>query len=541
MEKDFINYIGRTNFRNIRKEFGIKPDDRRKHIYIIGKTGMGKTTLLANMAAQDIKAGYGLAFIDPHGEQAEDLLDYVPKERIKDVVYFNPADIDWPIGFNIMEVKDPNTRHLIAAGLMGVFKKIWPDVWSARMEYILNNSILALLEYPGSTLLGINRILADADYRRLVLEKITDPVVKAFWTQEFARYTQRYEVEATAAIQNKVGQFASNPLIRNIIGQVHSTINMREIMDEKKIFIVNLSKGRIGEANSTLLGALVITKLYLAAMSRVDLPEKKRNDFFLYVDEFQNFATESFANILSEARKYRLALILAHQYIAQMEDSVRDAVFGNAGTLLSFRIGAEDAEYLEKEFAPVFEAGDFVNLPKYNIYIKLMIDGVAGRPFSAETLPPLPGPKKSFRKEIIESSRKKYAVSRKVVEDHIINWSKVVSGDYSSRSKSFSRKSSSRPAGRRPSPTQSAPAAKPAAATEMPLKEALKKEPIPFALPRKKRNEKENKKRKIDVAGLREVLNEALSSKKLPREEEISEDKKKQSGILKPGEKVSFD
>jgi len=257
MDNKDITYIGETNFRNIRKKFGIKLDDRRRHIYIIGKTGMGKTALLVNMAVQDINAGRGLAFIDPHGEAAEELLDYIPKERIKDVVYFNPADLEFPIGFNIMEIHDPEGRHLIAAGLMGVFKKIWPDVWSARMEYILNNCILALLEYPGSTLLGINRVLADIDYRRMVVEKVKDPVVKAFWLQEFARYTQRYEVEATAAIQNKVGQFVSNPLIRNIIGQEKSTIDIREMMDKGKIFIVNLSKGKIGEANSTLLGALI--------------------------------------------------------------------------------------------------------------------------------------------------------------------------------------------------------------------------------------------------------------------------------------------
>ena len=350
MEIEFskeITYIGETNFRNTRKKFGIKLDDRRRHIYIIGKTGMGKTALLTNMAVQDINTDRGIAFIDPHGEAAEELLDYIPKERIKDVIYFNPADLEFPIGFNIMEIHNPEERHLIAAGLMGVFKKIWPDVWSARMEYILNNCILALLEYPGSTLLGINRMLADPDYRKKVVNKVQDPVVKAFWLQEFARYTQRYEVEATAAIQNKVGQFVSNPLIRNIIGQEKSTIDIRKIMDQGKIFIVNLSKGKIGEANSTLLGALIITKLYLEAMSRVDIPEEERKDFFLYVDEFQNFATESFANILSEARKYRLSLVLAHQYIAQMEEKVRDAVFGNVGTLISFRIGAEDAEFLD--------------------------------------------------------------------------------------------------------------------------------------------------------------------------------------------------
>ncbi|MBZ9569934.1 type IV secretion system DNA-binding domain-containing protein, partial [Patescibacteria group bacterium] len=322
----------------------------------------------------------------------------------------------------VMERVDLEHRHLVAGGLMGVFKKIWPDVWSARMEYILNNSILALLEYPGSTLLGINRMMSDSDFRKKVVEKITDPMVKSFWVNEFARYTQRYEVEATAAIQNKVGQFISAPLIRNIIGQIGSAINMREVMDKGKILILNLSKGRIGEDNSMLLGALLITKIQLAAMSRVDMPEEKRRDFFLYVDEFQNFATESFVNILSEARKYRLALILAHQYIAQMDETVRDAVFGNVGTLISFRVGAEDAEYLEKEFIPDFTAGDIVNLAKYNVYLKLMIDGVAGRPFSAETLAPFPRAEVSNKEKIIKVSRERYGTLRGEVEEKITKW-----------------------------------------------------------------------------------------------------------------------
>ncbi len=279
------------------------------------------------------------------------------------------------------------------------------------------------MEYPDSTLLGINRMMADQEYKEKVISKITDPIVKSFWVQEFARYTQRYEIEATAAIQNKVGQFISNPLIRNIIGQTKSTIDMRKIMDEGKILIMNLSKGRIGEDNSRLLGALLITKLQLAAMSRVDVPEEKRKDFYLYVDEFQNFATESFANILSEARKYRLSLILGHQYISQMDETVRDAVFGNIGTLVVFRVGAEDAELLEKEFFPEFLAQDLVNLPKYNIYLKLMIDGVAGNPFSAETLPPPEMPMISNKEKIIRSSRERYGVKKETVEEKILRWS----------------------------------------------------------------------------------------------------------------------
>ncbi len=421
-----INFFAETTFRNERRKFGIKTDDRRRHVYVIGKTGMGKTVLLKNMIIQDIQSGKGVGFVDPHGEAAEELLDYIPKERIKDVVYFNPSDINHPISFNVMEEIDPEHRHLVASGLMGVFKKIWPDVWSARMEYILHNSILALLEYPNSTLLGVNRILADPDYREKVVEKIKDPVVKAFWLQEFSRYSQRYETEATAAIQNKIGQFISSPLIRNIIGQTKSSVDMRRVMDDGKILILNLSKGRIGEDSSKLLGGLLITKLQLAAMSRVDTPEEERRDFFLYVDEFQNFATESFTNILSEARKYRLDLILAHQYITQMEETVRDAVFGNVGTLVSFRVGAEDAEFLEKEFSPEFYMTDLVNLAKYQVYLKLLVDGVTGRPFSAQTLAPLAKQSQSFRQEIVTASRKEYSANRELIESDIARWT----GDY---------------------------------------------------------------------------------------------------------------
>jgi len=465
---------------------------------------MGKTTLQANMAAQDIQNGYGLAFIDPHGETAEELLNYVPKERIEDVIYFNPGDLSWPIGFNIMEAKDPETRHLIASGLMSVFKKIWPDVWSARMEYILHNCIISLLEYPDSTLLGINRLLSDPEYRKQVVEKITDPVVKAFWTQEYARYTQRYEVEATAAIQNKVGQFVSNPLIRNIIGQIKSTIDMTDIMNEKKIFIVNLSKGRIGEANSMLLGALVVTKLYLAAMERVNISEEEREDFFLYVDEFQNFATESFASILSEARKYRLCLVLAHQYILQLEEEVAAAIFGNVGTIITFRIGAEDSEYLEKEFAPVFISEDFVNLGKYNVYIKLMIDGIAGRPFSATTLPALSKPEENYKEEIIKYSRQRYAQERSIVGEQISQWVGALDENAAKREGAKVRAIS--------------------------LSQILKNAPIPFSPNRKKEKEKK-------VPDINEV-NEALD-KALEKKEEL-DDEKKESGFLKPGDNLKL-
>ncbi len=426
MENEDIIAFAETNFRNKRTKFGIKTDDRRRHMYIIGKTGMGKTEVLANMAIQDIQRGNGVAIVDPHGEFAERMLDFIPKERINDVIYFNPADLDYPIAFNAIEQVAPEHRHLIASGLMGVFKKIWPDVWSARMEYILHNSILVLLEYPGSTFLGINRILADKDYRNKVIERVADPTIKSFWTNEFAKFPERFREEAVAPIQNKVGQFISTPLIRNIIGQTNTAFNMREIMDKGKILIVNLSKGKIGEDASHLLGALIITKLQLAAMSRVDLPEEERRDFYLYVDEFQNFATEAFANILSEARKYHLSLVLAHQYITQMDEKVRDAIFGNIGTIVTFRVGAADAEFLEKEFLPDFSADDLVNLAKWSIYLKLMIDGVASRAFSAATLTPFLKPTKSYRDKIIKVSREHYGTERKTIEEKIAKWSEAV-------------------------------------------------------------------------------------------------------------------
>ncbi|MFH1612023.1 MAG: type IV secretion system DNA-binding domain-containing protein [bacterium] len=420
-----INLFAETNFRNQRRKFGIKIDDRRRHMYIIGKTGVGKTTLSENMAIQDIQAGHGVAIVDPHGEFADRMLDYVPSDRINDVIYFNPADLDFPIAFNAIEKVDAEHRHLVASGLIGVFKKIWAESWGPRLEYVLRNTILALLEYPGATLLGIMRMLADKEYRKKVINKINDPVVRAFWVEEFAKYPDRFMAEAVAPIQNKVGQFLTNPLIRNIVGQTKSALDIRQAMDEEKILIMNLSKGLIGEDTSSLLGNMLVTRIQLAAMSRVDIPEEERKDFYLYVDEFQNFATEAFATILSEARKYRLNLILAHQYIAQMIEEVRDAVLGNVGTMICFRIGANDADYLEKEFAPEFDVQDLVNLDFAHIYLKLMIDGMASRPFSAVTLPRFQQPEKSYRDKIIKVSRERYATNREQVEEKIAKWSGV--------------------------------------------------------------------------------------------------------------------
>ncbi len=420
-----ITYFAETDARNKKVRFGIKAKDRLKHMYVIGKTGMGKSTLLENMAIQDIQNGHGIAFIDPHGATAEKLLDYIPESRMKDVIYFAPFDLDYPIAFNIMEDVGPSKRHLVVAGLMATFEKIWADAWSARMAYILQNTLLALLEFPGATLLGVNRMYTDKDFRKQVVDNITDVAVRSFWVDEYTKYTDRYTQEATPAIQNKIGQFASNPLIRNIIGQSKTTIDLRKVMDEKKILIMNLSKGLVGEGNAKLLGSMLITKIYLAAMSRADLKSdqmKEVPNFYFFVDEFQSFANKSFADILSEARKYKLNLTIAHQYIEQMEEEVREAVFGNVGTMITFRVGAFDAEVLEKEFAPTFTAEDLVNLGARQIYLKLMIDDIASKPFSASTMPPIVMPEVNFKDQVIESSRKTFASARAEVEKSIIDW-----------------------------------------------------------------------------------------------------------------------
>ena len=433
MEKEIphnrdVTYFPKTNFRNSDSIFGIKRIDRRQHMYILGKSGTGKSVLMSNLIVQNIQNGEGVCVVDPHGELVEEILHLIPEHRKKDVIYFNPADTEFHIGFNVIQLDDPKYKHLVASGLMGIFTKIWANAWSSRMEYILNNAILALLDTPGTTLLGIPRLLVDKDYRQMIIGNLKDPVVKAFWVHEYEQWREQFRNEAIAPIQNKVGQFLSTSIIRNVVGQPKSTIDIFKIMNEGKIFLVNVSKGRIGEDNSALLGGMIITKIQLAAMERVRIPEDERKDFYLYVDEFQNFATDSFANILSEARKYRLNLTVAHQYTAQLENKdgskVRDAVFGNVGTMIIFRVGADDADFLEKEFEPEFMAQDLVNLPNFHIYLKLMIDGITSRPFSASTLPPLKvDPTSGVKDAIITSSRNLYCRSRQEVEDEISKWS----------------------------------------------------------------------------------------------------------------------
>ncbi len=431
-----VTYLGLTTYRDKNILFGIKRKDRRQHVYLLGKSGTGKSVLMFNMIIQNIKNGDGVCMVDPHGENVEAVLSAIPAHRMKDVVYFNPADADYHIGFNVLELVDPQYKHLVASGLMGIFTKIWANAWSARMEYILNNCILALLDTPGTTLLGIPRMLVDKDYRQKIISNLKDPVIKAFWVHEYEAWQDKFRNEAIAPIQNKVGQFLSTSIIRNVVGQSKSTLNIFDIMNEGKIFLVNVSKGRIGEDNSGLLGGMIITKIQLAAMERVRIPEDQRKDFYLYVDEFQNFVTDAFAGILSEARKYRLNLTVAHQYTAQLvadkSSAVRDAVFGNVGTMIVFRVGSDDADFLEKEFDPEFTPSDIVNLPNYKIYLKLMIDGVTSRPFSAKTLPPMvkTGNKKT-EEEVIKSSRDLYCRPKGVVEKEINDWSGMSLGSES--------------------------------------------------------------------------------------------------------------
>ena len=427
-DQDRVTFFAETDSRGKKVRFGIKAKDRLRHMYVIGKTGMGKSTMLENLAIQDIQNGEGIAFIDPHGSTAERLLDYVPESRVKDVLYIAPFDMEHPVGFNVMEDVGFDKRHLVVSGLMSAFHRIWEDAWSARMEYILTNTLLALLEYPDSTLLDVNRMYSDKAFRKKVVEYITDPIVKRFWAEEFAGYSDRYTQEATPAIQNKVGQFTSNPLVRNIIGQPKSSFDIRQMMDERKILIVNLSKGRIGETNANLLGSMLTTKIYLAAMSRADLPSMALNklpSFYFYVDEFQSVANDSFADILSEARKYKLALVIAHQYIEQMEENVRNAVFGNVGTTISFRVGPFDAETLETVFQPQFMAADLVNLGFAQIYITLMIDGIGSRPFSATTLPLIPPPRLSYTDHVIANTRTVFGRARSQVEAEIAERNKA--------------------------------------------------------------------------------------------------------------------
>lgn len=383
---DEITPIGVTDWRNEHKPFGIKQKDRFGHIYVIGKTGTGKTTLLLNMAIDDIQKGRGLAVIDPHGDLSNTLLDYIPKERIEDTIYFNAADYEYPIAFNPLYNIKKEDRHLVASELVGTFKKLWSESWGPRLEYILRYSILTLLEYPGATLLDIQPLLTDAQFRNTLLSHLTNSTIISFWKQEFDKYPPALKSEAITPVLNKVGLFNSSSILKNIVGQPQSSFDMNEVVNAQKILICNLSKGEIGEDASTLLGSMLVSAIQFAALRRSKQPEEGRVPFFLYIDEMHSFVSLSLADILAEARKYKLGLFMAHQYLDQLHEKIRSAIFGNIGTVVVFRIGAGDAKDLAKEFHPSVDENDLINLPRYAGYIKLLIDGQSSRVFSMNTI-----------------------------------------------------------------------------------------------------------------------------------------------------------
>lgn len=411
-----VSFIGRTNYVAALEEkkfiFGIKRVDRRRHLYIIGKSGVGKTKLLELMIRQDVTYGHGLCLIDPHGDVIEAMLDYIPKERIEDVCIIDPSDIDFPASFNPLANVDPMFKFQLTQGLIEVLQKQFGANWTPRLEHVFRFTCLALLDYPHATMRGMISMLTDRNYRQKVVEYITDDMVKRFFAIEFADWSEKFDTDAIIPLVNKLGQFLSDPLLRNIFGQKQNKIDISKLMNEKKIIFINLSKGRIGEENSSFFGSMFLTKIKQAGMERASIPEKDRTDFYLYVDEFQNVVTQTFENILSEARKYGLNLTVAHQYVGQIIPKVYQAVLGNVGSVISFRVGGEDAVKLKPEFAPVFDVKDMINLAVTEFYIKMTIDGESYDPFSAETLRVLPPPHPSYRDEIVAASRRKYSISK---------------------------------------------------------------------------------------------------------------------------------
>lgn len=401
--------------------FGISAVDRRQHLYAIGKTGTGKTTLLSNLICQDIERGYGVGVIDPHGDLAEELLNRIPAWRANHVLYFNPADSEFPIGFNLVRSSLNDRKYLDASGLVGAFKHLWRESWGPRLEYILYAAIAALMEAENTSLLGVPRMLASPRYRDWVVRQVRDPMVRSFWEMEFANYEKRFLAEAIAPIQNKVGQVLMASPLRNVFGQVRSKIDPRFIMDNQRIFIANLSKGKLGEDKANLLGSLLVTKFQTAAMQRACIPEAERKDFYLFIDEFHNFSTDSFAGILSEARKYRLCLTLAHQYVEQMREEVKNAVFGNVGSIISFRVGVSDAVALANEFGNGYAPEQFTDLSNHEILVKLSENGQTRQPFLGKTEAPNPV-FYGHRENIIRLSRERYAARREDVEDRLHRW-----------------------------------------------------------------------------------------------------------------------
>ncbi len=413
-----LTILGNTDYRGEKITFGIKKEDKFRHMYIVGKTGTGKSVFLSNMIISDMKAGNGLCLLDPHGELVDSVLEHIPTNRINDVILFDVADADFPIGFNLLQANTEEEKNLVASGVVSTFNKLFENSRGPRLEYILRNVVISLVDYPNATLMHILRVLTDKTFREEVISCIKDPVVLKFWTSEFNKWNDKQRDEAISPITNKVGQFLSSKLVRNIFGQPRTKLNLRTAMDEGKIILVNLSKGRIGEDNANMIGSLLVTKFQIDAMSRADIPVHQRRDFYLYIDEFQNFASESFVTILSEARKYKLSLIVANQYTSQLLESIKDAIFGNVGTTIAFTVGKDDADVITGQFKGMVSVNDLISLPKYTTYTRLMIDGISSDPFSTKTLPPnLIG---EWSLELIDKirkqSRQRYAMERTQLE-----------------------------------------------------------------------------------------------------------------------------
>lgn len=418
---DPLIHIGELDHRGQLLPFGLSPADARQHLYLIGKTGSGKSTLLRNLIVQHLAAGHGVGLIDPHGDLAEELLHHIPPARADHLVYFNPGDLEFPIGLNLLAQVPPDERHLVASGIVGAFKGLWRDSWGPRLEYILYNAVAALLDCPNTTLLGVNRLLTDERYRAWVVRQIRDPFIRDYWANEYASYDPRFQREAIAPIQNKLGQFLQSPVVRNILGQVRTKVSIPFVMDGSRIFIANLAKGKLGHDKANLLGSLLVTQFQLAAMARGDVPEAERRDFYLFIDEFQNFSTDAFAAILAEARKYRLCLTLSHQYIDQLSLPVRQAVFGNVGTLVAFRVGHTDAVVLRDEFGHEFAEQQLVDLDRFELVVKLLENGTNRTPFRALSLAPLEN-RVGRRDKLIARSRERFATPRKEVEEKLERW-----------------------------------------------------------------------------------------------------------------------
>ena len=429
LQSPTVSVFATTNAKGQSLSFGIKREDRNKHMYIIGKTGMGKSRLMQLLAISDIMHGKGLCIIDPHGDLASGILRFVPQERITDVIYFNPADALYPVGFNPLECFTPEAKHQVVTGFIAIFKKLFAATWTNRLEHMLRFTVLALLETDNATVIDIVRLLTDITFRQQVVRQVQDPVVKNFWTHEFSAWNEKFDNEAIIPLVNQVGQFISNDYIRYVVGQKHSKIHFYDAMNEGKIIIINLAKGKLGEENAALLGSMIITKIQEAAMSRVDIPEQDRREFYLYVDEFQNFATESFNQILSEARKFNVSLTIAHQYIDQLSESIRKTAFGNIGSLISFRVGSEDAHYLAHEFSPIFSPDDLINLSAREIGVKLSIDGKTSEPFSARTID-VPDWPENWTEQIVRHTRTNYARPREEVAQELFGDGQALKKDY---------------------------------------------------------------------------------------------------------------